>query len=348
MANRNSSFGEGQSGIIKPAVERAALSGGKSDVKVQPTFAKPKVVEQDGTNVFNDGTVVSEIELARSRKSYVKEGGTVGEARVARQITTPSGRNATPKEALQKLNEHYGVLNSFATTHSGSIQTAARAMPAAHKDHGTATVGLSSASENLALAKTAMGQRNNPKTNEHLQKASRALKSAHGLLNSANVREVTGVEVPIHKDEINSWNEHTNNLQVFRRKGKPFSEVNLGGVRLNTASRDVKDLAKNPELKGTLAGDKMKRAIQGTPRTPKYERDLPGMPTKGEKGTGVIDTRTRGTSSGTTGANDPRRKSDGKSRVDINLPKANLPKIGDTSKRVKPETTAQRRYRQGK
>jgi hypothetical protein len=332
MANRNSSFGEGQSGIIKPAVDRPALQSKGPGAPNQPAPVKSKVVDPDRPNIIDDSRPIDEKELALSRRRYVLGGGSVGETRVPRQITTPSGRNATPKEALQKLNEHYGVLNSFATTHSGSIQTAARAMPAAHKDHGAATVGLSSASENLALAKTAMGQRNNPKANEHLQKASRGLKAAHSLLNSANVREVTGVEVPIHKDEINSWNEHTNRLQTFRRKGDSFSEVNFGGVRLNTASKDVKNLAKNPELKGTLAGDKMKRAIQGTPRTPKYERDLPGMPTKAEKGTGVVETRTRGTSAGTTGVNDPRRKSDGKSRVNINLPKANLPKIGDMSK----------------
>jgi hypothetical protein len=98
--------------------------------------------------------------------------------------------------------------------------------------------------------------------------------------------------------------------------------------------------------KGTLAGDKMNRAIQGTPRTPKYERDLPARSLRTEKmsaaGSGAkvrpnrggeaVDTTSRGTASGTTGANDPRRKSDGKSRVDINLPKVNLPKIGDMSK----------------
>jgi hypothetical protein len=115
-------------------------------------------------------------------------------------------------------------------------------------------------------------------------------------------------------------------------------------VEIDPSHPKVKELAK--KLKGTNLGDKLERGRRGSPKTPKWERDLPGRPSRTEKmtaqGSGAkvrpnrggeaVDTTSRGTASGTTGANDPRRKSDGKSRVDINLPKVNLPKIGDMSK----------------
>jgi hypothetical protein len=358
MANRNSSFGEGQSGakgaetgIIKPAVDRPALQTKGPGAPNQPApVARPKVVDPDRPNIIEDARPIDEKEIAISRRRYVQAGGNVGEAKVPRHITTPTDRNANSKEVLQKLNEHFNVLNSFATTHSGAVQTAARAMPAAHKDHGRATMGLMSASENLALARTAFSDRNSAKGNEHLQKASRNLVSAHGALNSTNVREVTGVEVPIHKDELGAWQSHASNLPSFRRQGKPFEGVRVQmpnvemkngkltttkgskSLILRPSNSGVKDIAK--DLKGTTLGDKIARAQRGTPRTPKWERSETDMPIKSEKGTGVVNTRTKGTASGTTGENDPRR-SGSDSRINVNLPKVNLPKIGDTSRPAK-------------
>jgi hypothetical protein len=190
-----------------------------------------------------------------------------------------------------------------------------------------------SASENLALARTAFADRNSAKGNEHLQRASRNLVSAHGMLNSANVREVTGVEVPIHKDELGSWQSHASNLPSFRRQGKPFDRVQVGKSTARVGSSQVSEV--ESATKGTILGDKIKRARTGTPRTPRWERNLPSMPEKSEKGTGVINTTTKGTASGTTGQNDPRRKASSTNRINVTLPKANLPKIGDTSRPAK-------------
>jgi hypothetical protein len=324
----------GETGIIKPAVERPALQSKGPGAPNQPApVARPKVVDPDRPNIIEDSRPIDEKELAISRRRYVQAGGNVGESKVPRHITTPTDRNASSKEVLQKLNEHYSVLNSFATTHSGSVQTAARALPEAHRDHGRATVGLMSASENLALARTAFADRNSAKGNEHLQRASRNLVSAHGLLNSANVREVTGVEVPIHKDELGSWQSHASNLPSFRRQGKPFDRVQVGKSTARVGSSQVSEV--ESATKGTILGDKIKRARTGTPRTPRWERNLPSMPEKSEKGTGVINTTTKGTASGTTGQNDPRRKASSTNRINVTLPKANLPKIGDTSRPAK-------------
>jgi len=340
MANRNSSFGEGQSGakgaetgIIKPAVDRPALQSKGPGAPNQPSPVQPKVLDPNKMNIISDPKPIAEEELATSRRRYVLGGGNVGESKVARHITTPTDRNANSKEVLQKLNEHFNVLNSFATTHSGAVQTAVRAMPGAHKDHGRATMSLMSASENLALARTAFSDRNSAKGNEHLQKASRNLVSAHGSLNSTNVREVTGVEVPIHKDELGAWQSHASNLPSFRRQGKPFDRVQIGKAIVRPTSPAAAETEQG--AKGTLLGDKVKRARTGTPRTPRWERSLPSMPEKSEKGTGVINTATKGTAAGTTGQNDPRRKASSTNRINVSLPKTNLPKIGDTSRPAK-------------
>ena len=385
MANRNSSFGEGQSGakgaesgIIKPAVERSALSGGVSMAKAPAAPVKPKVVDPDGTNIFNDNTVIDEREVAPSKGAFVKAGGRTSDSpsRVPRVITTPTDRNASSQETLQKLTEHYQVMRTHADTHLGdqtyvepakarqlpklpdgtanpkygkvSPRTLAlQSSPEAMNAHDSATKNLSSAGNNLALAKDAFSSRNSAKGNEHLQSAASSLISAHSSLNHRSVREITGVEVPIHKDDLSSWKEHASNLPSFRRQGKPFEGVRVQmpnvemkkgklattegskSLLLRPSNSGVKDIAK--DLKGTALGDKIVRAQRGTPRTPKWERSETDMPIKSEKGTGVVNTRTKGTASGTTGENDPRRRGTD-SRINVNLPKVNLPKIGDTSR----------------
>jgi hypothetical protein len=343
MAKRNSEFGAGHDGakgedigIIKPAVERAAISGGESNARNQPTPIKPKVVDPDRPSVFEDNTTIDEKELATSRRRYVTSGGKVSdEPNVSRTITTPTDRNATSKEALARLNEHYSILNAFATTHHGAIRTAAKSIPLAFKGHAKATKSLSEASTNLALAREAFaGRKNSAKGNGHLQSAVRSLISAHKDLNSKNVREVTGTPVSIHPDELASWQKHVNKLPAFRRQGKPFDRVQIAEVAVPPTSGDVLELEES--TKGSIVADKIRTARTGTPRTPKWERDLPSMPTREEKGTGVIDTRTRGTSSGTTGANDPRRKASKTTRIEQRLRRPNLPKIGDTVKKAKP------------
>jgi hypothetical protein len=341
MANRNSSFGEGQggakgaeSGIIKPAVERPALQSSGPGAKNQPSPIQSKVVDPDRPSIFVDPRPIDEKELATSRKRYVLSGGEVSDTpKISRNITTPQGRNASSKEAIQRLGEHYSVMSAFANTHSGAVTTAQRAIPEAFANHATATKHLSSASENLALAKDAFASRNSAKGNGHLQSAASGLVAAHSSLNHKSVREVTGTEVPIHKDELSSWKQHASNLPAFRRKGKPFSEVNVAGNRIRISSRAATEVAQG--AKGTMLGDKVERAKRGTPRTPKWERENPSMPTRSEKGTGVIDTTTKGTAAGTTGEMDPRRKASKTKTIRTTLAKTNLPKIGDTSKKAK-------------
>lgn len=371
MANRKSSFGEGQggakgaeTGIIKPAVERTALSGGYSTAKAPAAPVKPKVVEQDGTNIFNDNTVIDEREVAPSKGAFIKAGGRTSDSpsRVPRIITTPTDRNANSHETLQKLTEHYQVMRTHADTHLGdqtyveptkarqlpklpdgtanpkygkvSPRTLAlKSSPEAMNAHDSATKSLSNAGNNLALAKEAFAARNSAKGNGHLQQAASSLLGAHASLNHRSVREITGTEVPIHKDELSSWKSHASNLPSFRRQGKPFDRVQVGKSTARVGSPQASEV--EAATKGTILGDKIKRARTGTPRTPKWERTLPSMPEKAEKGTGVINTTTRGTAAGTTGQNDPRRKASSTNRINVTLPKANLPKIGDTSRPAK-------------
>jgi hypothetical protein len=317
--------------LIKPAVEREALQGGVGARKqrVAPT---PKMVDQDSGQV-TEGETIDERQLATSRKRFVQAGGEVGETKVRRSITTPADRNASSKEALSKTQEHLGVLEAHANTHYGAIQTAAKAVPEAHSTHGAATRSIGTAHTQLAFATTAFAERNSAKGNEHIKNANNALIAAHGSLNSTAVRSVTGGEVPLHIDELKSWKSHISNLPTFRRKGKPFSEVNVGGTRLRTGSRAVDEVAAG--AKGTMLGDKVERAKRGTPRTPKWERGETGRPTTGEKGTGVVDTTSRGTNAGTTGEMDPRRKASSKTTVRMTIAKPNLPKIGDTIRKPK-------------
>jgi hypothetical protein len=199
--------------------------------------------------------------------------------------------------------------------------------------HDSATKHLSSAGQNLALAQEAFASRNSAKGNGHLQDAAASLLAAHGSLNHKSVREITGTVVPIHKDELTAWKESSSNLPAFRRQGKPFSEVNVAGKRFRPSSPEAGEVAAG--AKGTMLGDKVERAKRGTPRTPKWERENPSMPTRSEKGTGVIDTTTRGTAAGTTGEMDPRRKASKTTTIRTTLAKTNLPKIGDTSKKAK-------------
>lgn len=355
MAKRNSSFTEGQggasgaeSGIIKPAMERPALSGGSSTVRSQPTPVQRKVVDPDRPSVFVDPRPIDEKELATSRKRYVLSGGEVSDTpKVSRIVTTPQDRNATSKEALQKLGEHYAVMSAFANTHSGAVTTAQRVMPEAFSNHSNATKKLSSASENLSLAKTAFANKNAPQGNGHLQNAAAALVSAHSSLSHKSVREVTGTEVPIHKDELASWKDHTTNLRSFRRQGKPFESVAVGTTRVRPNSKAASEIIAG--AKGTMLEEKVQRARRGTPRTPKWERDLPGRPSRTEKmsaaGSGAkvrpnrggeaVDSTSRGTASGTTGEMDPRRKASKNTTIRTTIAKPNLPKIGDTSKKAK-------------
>jgi hypothetical protein len=371
MANRNSSFGEGQSGakgaetgIIKPAVERPALSGGISTAKAPAAPVKPKVAEQDGRSVFDDGTVLDEREVAPSKGAFVKAGGRTSDSpsRVPRIITTPTHRNAFSNESLQKLTEHYQVLQAHSNTHLGDVgrvdssmgsnqnpsingqanpnygkvsprTLALQSSPEAMRAHDSATESLSNAGTNLALAKDAFAVRQSAKGNGHLKSAASALVSAHSSLNHRSVREITGAEVPIHKDELKSWQEHTNKLPSFNRQGKPFPNYTAGKLRIRTGTKESKEIVRG--AKGTNLGDKARRAEGGTPKTPKWEREDTAAPTRGEKGTGAIDTTTTGYVSGTTGENDPRRKPDDSARINVTLPKTNLPKIGDTTKPAK-------------
>lgn len=272
--------------------------------------------------------------LPMSRKRARQLGADVGEEpKISRNITTPVDRNANSKESLAKTQEHLGVLEAHANTHYGAIQTAAKALPEAHSAHGAATRSLGEAHTHLAMATSAFAERNSAKGNGHLKSANNALISALKSLNSKAVREVTGGEVPLHIDELKSWKEHISKLPSFRTKGKPFPEVNIGGVRLRTGSAAVQEIRKAG--KGTIIGDKADRAERGTARTPKWQREETGRPTMSEKGTGVVDTTSRGTNAGTTGANDPRRKGSSKETIRMRIAKPNLPKIGDTIRKPK-------------
>lgn len=341
MANRKNDFGgaadsarSADSGIIKPAVERPALQSEGSGARNQPKPVQSKVMDPDRPSIFSDNSVIDEKDLAISRKRFVLGGGEVSDTpKVARNITTPQGRNASSKETLQKLGEHYSVMSAFANTHYGAVTTAQKAVPEAYANHANATKSLSSASENLALAKDAFATRNSAKGNGHLQSVAAALVSAHSSLNHKSVREVTGTEVPIHKDELSSWKEHSSNLPAFRRQGKPFDRVQIGKSTVPMTIPQVSEIER--ATKGSILADKIKRARTGTPRTPKWERGNPSMPTRGEKGTGVIDTSTKGTAAGTTGEMDPRRKGSKSNRIETTLRKSNLPKIGDMSKAAK-------------
>lgn len=322
---------QGAGGLIKPAVEREALQGGVG-AKKQRVPQKPKLVDQDSGQV-TEGETIDERQIATSRKRFVQGGGQVGETKVPRNITTPADRNASSKEALSKTQEHLGVLEAHANTHYGAIQTAAKAVPEAHSAHGAATRSLGVAHTQLAFATKAFAERNSAKGNEHIKNANNALISAHGDMNSTAVRSVTGGEVPLHIDELKSWKSHISKLPTFRRQGKSFPEVNIGGVRLRTGTAAVKEIRKAG--KGTIIGDKADRAERGTARTPSWERGETGRPSQGEKGTGVVDTTSRGTASGTTGEMDPRRKASKKTTVRMTIAKPNLPKIGDTIRKPK-------------
>lgn len=354
------------SGIIQPAVNRPALQSEGPGAPNQPAPApRPKVADPDRPSVFDDGTVIDERELATSKGSFIKSGGQVspGPSRVPRVITTPVDRNASSHETLQRLTEHYQVMRTHSQTHLGDVSRvdssldssqnptikgksnpnygkvsprtlALQGSPEAMRAHDSATKSLSNAGTNLALAKDAFGSRNSAKGNEHLQQAASSLIGAHSSLNHRSVREITGTEVPIHKDELESWKEHANKLPSPNRQGKPFKEFNFAGQRFRTGSPSAKELSEGIP-KGTEAKDKITRAEKGTPKTPKWERNDTAIPTRSEKGTGAVDTTTTGYTSGTTGQNDPRRKADDSARINVTLPKANLPKIGDMSKSKK-------------
>lgn len=340
MAGSQKDFDEARGatgGLIPTAAERFGEAGSGP--------AKPaiKVVDQDSGQVTDLGDTIDERELARSRGSFVAAGGrTNTDYAPDRVVTTPEGRNANSKEALKALGEHHQILSAFVKTHAGAITTAGRRMPAALQKHTDAAKALSESSTHLAIAGAAFAARDSSKGNEFLKKAVSKIQQAHGLMNSTDVREVTGSVAPIHPDELASWADHTKNLPSFRRKGKSFPEVNVAGTRLKTGTPLVKEIRK--ASKGTLLGEKIDRANAGTPRTPNWEREAPDRPSRGEKGTGVIDTTTRGTRTGTTGEMDPRRKADNKSRIDVSLvsPNKNLGKtpkfegtpIGDTPKDV--------------
>jgi hypothetical protein len=349
-------------GIFPSAVE---IFGGRGNTS-KPAGPRPKVVDPDRPNIFDDGTVIDERELARSRGSFVAGGGRLSEdSGVPRVITAPQGEGkagqSSSKEILGKLQEHHAVLSSFAATHEGAITTARRTIPGASRSHGNATMALATSSQYLAEAKNAISNRNTSQANKHLRTVASALVKAHSHLNSSDVREVTGSPVPIHIDELKAWKNQTKkeNVRVFRTQGKPEPFVQVGGetkinkktgkvsggAKLRTDAPLTQELAK--KVKGTILGDKIDLAVKGTPRTSKPEREATSAPTRGEKGTGVIDTRTRGTRSGRAPGESPTTKSSKTSRVDVNLRKANLAKIGDTSKRVKPETSSETNYRTG-
>jgi hypothetical protein len=347
-------------GILPSAVE--VFGGGGNTSK--PAGPRPKVVDPDRPNIFDDGTVIDERELATSKGSFIKAGGQVStdQSRVPRVITTPADRNASSHETLQRLTEHYQVMRLHSDTHLGDVsrvdssidsrqnpsidgkanpnygrvsprKLALQNSPEAMRAHDAATKHLSTAGTNLALAKDAFASRNSAKGNGHLKTAVAALINAHNSLNHRSVREITGTEVPIHKDELSSWQEHAKNLPSFKRKGKSFPTWQAGRLTLRTGTRESKEVI--AAAKGTVLGDKGETAERGTDRTPKWEREDTAKPTRSEKGTGATNTSTIGTTSGTTGENDPRRKGDDSARIDVNLSRANLPKIGDMSKSKK-------------
>lgn len=331
MAGSQKDFDEARGatgGLISTAAERFGESGSGP--------AKPaiKIVDQDSGQVTDLGDTIDERELARSRGSFVAAGGrTNTDYSPDRVVTTPEGRNATSKEALKALREHHQILSAFVNTHAGAITTAGRRMPAALQKHTDATKALSESSTSLAVAEKAFAGRDSSKGNEFLKKSISKIQQAHGLMNSTDVREVTGSVAPIHPDELASWSEHTKKLPSFRRKGKPFTEANAAGTRLKTGTPLFKEIRK--AAKGTLLGEKLDRAAAGTPRTPKWQREEVAPADRSQKGTGAIDTTTRGTRAGTTGEMDPRKKASSKTRVNDRIDKPNLPKIGDMTPKPK-------------
>ena len=302
-----------------------------------PAKPRPKVVDQDSGQVTDLGETIDERELARSRGRFVAGGGRIDTSDApARSITTPTDRNANSKESLKAVGEHYQVLDAFARTHDGAIRTAGRAVPGAFKTHAQATKVLAGVSTSLANARAAFAERNSAKGNGHLKEIINGLNQAHGLLNSSSVREVTNAQVPIHADELASWKSHISKLPSFRRQGKPFTEANVAGTRLKTGTPLFEEIRKGN--KGNILGEKMDRAKAGTPRTPKWERGEVAPADRSQKGTGAIDTTSRGTRTGTTGELDPRKKASSKTRVRTRIDRVNLPKIGDMTpkKRMKP------------
>jgi hypothetical protein len=353
MARNNKDFGGAagsarneETGIIKPAIERPALSGGKSDVKVQPSFAKPKVVEQDGTNVFDDGTVVSELELARNKKEAVQKGADLSGGSYtpaispSRPPTWSSERNATSKEVLNRTNQHLKTLQIHAATTGATQRNSFSMLPQAFKSHTTAIKHLALAAFALKNAQDSFSMENSSKGNGHLKEATGSLITAHKNMSTKAYREASGSEVPLHQDDLHFWDKQSTNLTSFREQGKPFEFIQIGGektkdgkktqgVKVRPGSADANTVSKG--AKGTIVEDKIK-AGAGTPRVAPWNKDKPARPTRGEKGTGVIDTQTTGAPFQSTGESDPRRKGSSSKRIDTRLRKANLPKIGDMSK----------------
>lgn len=309
------------------------------------------------SNLRETGRTAGIMENENSSKSDVtKSGGSTSQSnKPLGKVTTPTDRNARPKEVLNKLTQHHRVLDAFAKTHSGAVYTASKAEPEAFASHAAATKSLAEVSTHLATARNYFSDRNAPAANEQLQKAANKLVTAHGALNGSAMRSVSGTEVSIPANDLASWKEHAGNLQVFRRKGESFPEANIGGNRLRTGTQLFKEIRK--AAKGTIVGDKMDRAATGTSRTPEYERgevarssrsermSAPGSGEKltsftGSRGGEAVDTTTRGTNSGTTGEMDPRKKASKTNVVRTGLYRVTLPKIGDMSskpkKRMKP------------
>lgn len=259
------------SGVLKPSVAP------------EPFGPKPKA----GSRKARTEPILSEEDLATSRRSYVEKGGELPSTGAGKTSSAPSKqvrgvlvvptiKSKNAAAALQDLHTHIsGHLNELAS----------------HTDHEPKTLrSLEIAKGHLDQARAAIGKGNRLKSPQEIngksytftsdahksyQQASRHLVEAHRQLSAGHVKEaaesrMVSAGLP-EREHVAELHQKVNTLRVTKQ-ASPFKEIKFGGQTFTGSA--IPELGKLAEETGAPepVKQKIQRAIKGTPRVSKRKR----------------------------------------------------------------------------
>lgn len=273
------SFNEMNSGAsaAKVTPERLDPSGVLLPSAPNAKARKPKTTEP----------ILSEEELAPSRRAYVEKGGQLPSTGASRQakVTAPKTRGVLVNPTI-KTNEASVALQGLHThisTHLNELSS--------HQDHDQKTVNsLEIAKGYLDQARAAINKGNKLKSPQEIngkrytftadahksfQQASGHLVGALRQLSADHVRAAADSRsvasgLP-EQEHVADLHKRVHTLNVLK-SSKPFNKIEFGGKTLTGAAiSELGQLAKEKDAPKPVQ-QKITRAVKGTPRVSKRER----------------------------------------------------------------------------
>lgn len=270
------------------------MNSGASAAKVTPERLDPSGVllpsapNAKARTPKSTEPILSEEDLAPSRKAFVQKGGQLPSTGVSTRqtrVTAPKTRGVVVSPTI-KTNEASVALQGLHThlsTHLNELSS--------HQDHDQKTLSsLEIAKGHLDQARAAISKGNKLKSPQEIdgkrytftadahksyQQASRHLTEAHRQLSAGHVRDAADSRsvasgLP-EQEHVADLHKRVHTLNVLK-SSKPFKKMEFGGTTITgSAISELGQLAKEKDAPEPVR-QKITRAVKGTPRVSKRER----------------------------------------------------------------------------